>query len=329
MNKYVRGILYFLVLVGLGAEFYFAAAVLKRRFNIETQLAKAIADTTSAIAAENQANLDLVAAKANLFSVKNGWNSEWELPGSVGIRKVAPGRLSVSGLGKGNLQNVTDPSQVGGQFLAPVIKPEDGSEIAPVVHVFALTAQNESVYIGEFSARLDQLQATTCVLEPTWRLLATDFETWNFDNGVRFRREVPPGPRNAFANINQTIFRSLEKELTTVLHIEKQKVLNAAATAGLDKRKRELSGDPDGPDVPDHPEYRIGLVAAVRDSEENRNGVQADVDSLRRNLLQATAQRSSLLDSIRQIPPPLTLNSTDATTGKRVSTVPQTANDNR
>ena len=332
MNKYVRGILYFLVLVGLGAEFYFAARVLKRRFDIETQLAKVIADTTSAIAAENQAQLDLVAAKAGLLSAKNGWSSEWELlpGGGGGIQPVAPGRLNVSGLGRGNLQNVTDPKELAGKYLTPVPNPQNGGpEIAPVVHVFALTPQNQSVYVGEFIARLDQLQATTCVLEPTWRPLPQELAQWQFGNGVRFRREVPPGPRNAFASLNQTIFRSLQKEQVTDLHIAQQTQLNQAATEGLDKRKNELSGDPEGPEVPDHPEYRIGLVAAVRDSEENRNSVQADVDALRRELLAASAQRTSLLDSIRQIPPPLTITLPDTAPARRLSSTPAAADETR
>ncbi|MEY2725550.1 MAG: hypothetical protein RLZZ458_1417 [Planctomycetota bacterium] len=324
MNKYVRGILYFLVLVGLGAEFYFAAKVLKRRFDIETQLAKAFADTNAAVTAESQAQLDLIAAKATLASVKNGWSSEWELlPGGGGsIQPVAPGRLNVSGLGKGNLQNVTDPNELAGKYLTPTPQ-AGGPDIPPVVHVFALTPQNQSVYIGEFIARLDQLQATTCVLEPTWRPLPQELAQWNFANGVRFRREVPPGPRNAFSSLNQTIYRSLEKEQITDLHLNQQTALNDAATAGLDKRKRELGGDPQGPDVPDHPEYRIGLVAAVRDSEENRNDIQADVDALRRELLAASNQRNSLLESIRQIPPPITNKTPATSSGKRLSSTQQ------
>lgn len=295
MNKYVRGILYFLVLVGLGGELYFAARVLSRRFDIETALAKSISDSTQAVVAEEQARLDLLNARSVLASVKNGWSFEWEfLPGGAGgIQPVAPGRLNVSGLGRNN-------------GLNPVPAAAGAPEVPPTVHVYALAPNNTSVYLGEFVARIDQLQATTCVLEPTWRPRPQELTQWNFANGVRFRREVPPGPRNAFAGVNQTILRSLEKEALTDLHIQQQTDLNAAATDGLDKRKKELSGDPDGPDVPDHPEYRVGLVTALRDSEEERNAVQAAVDYLRRALLEASQKRQSLLDTIRQLPPALT-----------------------
>ncbi|MGV2336224.1 MAG UNVERIFIED_CONTAM: hypothetical protein LVR18_19670 [Planctomycetaceae bacterium] len=54
--------------------------------------------------------------------------------------------------------------------------------------------------------------------------------------------------------------------------------------------------------VPDHPEYTVGLVTALRDAEEERNAVQAAVDYLRRALLVAGQKRQSLLDAIRQIP---------------------------
>jgi hypothetical protein len=309
MNKYVRGILYFLVLVGLGADFYFAARVLTRRFDIETKLSKALVESDKAVAAESQARLDLLAARSALASVKNGWSFEWELlPGGGGaIQPVAPGRLNVSGLGRNN-------------GLLPIANPQNGGpEIPPVVHVFALSPQNQTVYIGEFIARIDQLQATTCVLEPAWRPQPQELATWNFASGARFRREVPPGPRNAFSSFNQTIYRALEKEVTTDLHIAQQTALNAAATEGLDKRKGELSGDPAGPDVPDHPEYRVGLVTALRDAEEERNAIQAEVDSLRRALLNASDQRKSLLDSIRRIPAPLTSTPAVDSTRPRVS----------
>ncbi|MFM7056087.1 MAG: hypothetical protein ACKO2P_04100 [Planctomycetota bacterium] len=299
MNKYVRGILFFLFLVGLGGEFYFAAKVLSRRFAIQTALVKSIADSTQAVAAEEKARLDRLAARSNLAIVKNGWSFEWEfLPGGGGgIQPVPPGRLNVSGLGRNN-------------GLNPVPAAAGSPEVPPTVHVYALNPDNTSVYLGEFVARIDQLQATTCVLEPTWRPRPEELTSWNFSNGARFRREVPPGQRNAFAGLNQTILRSLEKEALTDIHIQQQTSLNAAAAEGLDKRKKELTGDPDGPDVPDHPEYRVGLVVALRDSEEERNAVQAAVDFLRRALLQATQKRQSLLDTLRQLPPALTKSGT-------------------
>ncbi|MGV2336223.1 MAG UNVERIFIED_CONTAM: hypothetical protein LVR18_19665 [Planctomycetaceae bacterium] len=183
MNKYVRGILYFLVLVGLGGEIYFAARVLSRRFNIETTLAKSIADSTQAVVAEEKARLDLLSARSVLASVKNGWSYEWEfLPGGGGgIQPVPPGRLNVSGLGRNN-------------GLNPIAGAAGSPEIPPTVHVYALAPNNSSLYLGEFVARIDQLQATTCVLEPTWRPRPQELTAWKFANGVRFRREVPPAP---------------------------------------------------------------------------------------------------------------------------------------
>jgi len=40
MNAYLRGTLFFLVLAGLGTEFYFGGRVLKRRFDIEAAMLK-------------------------------------------------------------------------------------------------------------------------------------------------------------------------------------------------------------------------------------------------------------------------------------------------
>ncbi|MFM7869981.1 MAG: hypothetical protein ACKPHU_37670, partial [Planctomycetaceae bacterium] len=81
---------------------------------------------------------------------------------------------------------------------------------------------------------------------------------------------------------------------------QNQTELNGKAQQALDLRKGELTGDPNGADVADHPEYRVGLVKAIKDLKEERNGIQNDVDGLRRGLKTATETRQSRLQAIRQ-----------------------------
>jgi len=289
MNAYLRGTLFFLVLAGLGTEFYFGGRVLKRRFDLEAAMLKAQAESKKAQDAYEAARVENVAARSALTSVKMGWGYEWSFPagGNIGnIQAVAGGRLTVNGLGRDN-------------GLVPVTKP-GGGDVPPIVHVFAMVDANTSRYIGEFAARLDGLQNASCVLEPTWTLMNQEQNSWNFQNGVRIRGQVPPSQRNAFSSLNQSIIRLFEQNYLTDINIQNQTALNTKAQEALDIRKRELTGDPNGADVAEHPEYRAGLVAAIRDLEEDRNTVQNDVDALRRNLKTATETRQAQLQQIRQ-----------------------------
>lgn len=290
MNKYLRGTLFFLVLAGLGTEFYFAGRVLKRRFNIETAFAKAVVESQKAIKAEVDARTALTTAKSELVSAKLGWGYEWEFPagGNIGSVSVVRGTsLNVNGLGKSN-------------GLVPVTKPGTTDQFPPIAHVFTLNDQNQVVYIGEFAARLDQLQDTNCILEPTWVPEPLEMAGWDFSRGARIRSQIPPGPRNSFSGLNQTILRSFQQASLTDIHIEDQKRLNAAAEEGLNVRKRELTGDPNGPEIAEHSEYRLGLVTALKNQEEERNAVQAEVDNLRRRLKTATELRQSQMEDVRR-----------------------------
>lgn len=290
MNKYLRGTLFFLVLVGLGTEFYFAGRVLKRRFNIETAFARAVVESEKAIKAEVDARTALTTAKSELVSAKLGWGYEWDFPAGGNIGSVAVVRgtlLNVNGLGKGN-------------GLLPVTKTGTTDQIPPIAHVFTVNDQNQVVYIGEFSARLDQLQDTNCILEPTWAPLAEELARWDFSRGARIRAQIPPGPRNSFSGLNQTILRSSQQWSLTDVHVTDQKRLNAAAEEGLNVRKRELTGDPNGPEIAEHSEYRQGLVEALKNQEEERNAIQVEVDDLRRRLKTATELRQSRMDEVRR-----------------------------
>lgn len=289
MNAYLRGTLFFLVLAGLGTEFYFGGRVLKRRFDIEAAMLKAQADSRKAQEDFEKARVENVAARSALTSLKMGWGYEWVLApgGNIGnIQVAAGGRLAVNGVGRDN-------------GLVPVTNPA-GGEVDPIVHVFAIVDANSTRYIGEFKARLDSLQPAACTLEPNWTLMPNEMSGWNFSSGVRLRAQVPPGQRNAFSSLNQSIIRLFEQNYVTDIHIQNQTELNTKAQQALDLRKGELTGDPNGADVADHPEYRVGLVKALKDLEEERNGIQNDVDALRRGLKTATETRQSRLQAIRQ-----------------------------
>ena len=64
---------------------------------------------------------------------------------------------------------------------------------------------------------------------------------------------------------------------------------------------RSLLGDAAGADVAERPEFKVGLVRAIEDTEEERNAIQVAVDSIRRNIQRAIANRSKLVESVKEV----------------------------
>ncbi len=301
MNVYLRYTLFFLVVVGLGAQTYLAFNVLKRRFAIEADLAKSLDEAKKTIEANSKAEMELSAAKNALASAKLGWGSEWNFPpgGQVGsVNVVAGGNLNVNGLGANTGLRAVDVN---------------GTPANPSVHVFGFNQQNQSVYLGEFHAPVAQIAATNCVLVPSSSVNLEDIGSFDFSRGIRMRAEIPAGPRRSVENLAQNIRRSVEKRDLAIVNARRQQELNVAAQEGLDIRKRELLGDPNGADVAEYPEYRVGLVKALENLEEERNAVQLAVDQLRRLVKAATEARQQNVDSVRQMASKLETSSTRVT----------------
>ena len=301
MNVYLRYTLFVLVVLGLGGQLYLGGKVLKRRFDIEADLAKSISDANKAIDAEASAKLELNTARTALATAKLGWGNEWNFPagGNVGaVQVVAGGNLNVSGLGANTGLRAVDVN---------------GTPSNPAVHVFGFNAQNQPVYLGEFHAPVAQIAATNCVLVPSSSLNIEDIGQFDFSRGSRMRAEIPAGPRRSVENLAQNIRRSVEKRDLAIVNGRRQEDLNAAATEALEVRKRELLGDPNGADVAEHPEYRVGLMKALEDLEEERNAVQLAVDQLRRLVKSATETRQQNVESIQQLASKLQNNSTRVT----------------
>ena len=284
MNVYLRYTLFVLVVLGLGGQLYLGGKVLKRRFDIEADLAKSISDANKAIDAEASAKLELNTARTALATAKLGWGNEWNFPagGNVGaVQVVAGGNLNVSGLGANTGLRAVDVN---------------GTPSNPAVHVFGFNAQNQPVYLGEFHAPVAQIAATNCVLVPSSSLNIEDIGQFDFSRGIRMRAEIPAGPRRSVENLAQNIRRSVEKRDLAIVN-----------------GKRELLGDPNGADVAEHPEYRVGLMKALEDLEEERNAVQLAVDQLRRLVKSATETREQNVESIQQLASKLQNNSTRVT----------------
>ncbi len=305
MNPYVRGTLFFLVFAGLATEGYFAARVLVRRLEIEKGFEKLAADSDAAMQQHSVQLREVRAARSDLHNLAlTGWGRVWpfSMNGNINAINLTPGgRLTVNGLGRN-------------QGLKPVTDASNNITAPGVVHMFAADGNNVIHYIGEFSANPSQLQDNQCSLEPNWGPTQQEIASWDFRGGVRFRSEVPPGDRIHFATANQSLRRTNQMSVETDAAIVQQQTLRDAAAEALAIRQRELIGDENGADVFRHPEYRIGLVAAISNLEDERNALQSAVDTLRRLVDAATETRTQLVEQLHQsvgaetIPPQLSSN---------------------
>ncbi len=283
-----------LVIIGLLVEFWLVAKLGYRRAEVGDKLREATVKSEKAVAEFDRAAADLRTAEVNLAALKLGWGYEFQFaPANPAPVQNQGGKLFVTGLGSSTAALV--PRRVTGA---------DGQEkmAAPPMHVFASDKEGNVVYTGEFLLGIgpNELGEQTCVLYPTWKVSPQEMESWNFSNGVRIRTQIPPGGRAEIDSLNQTIQRSVEQLTQLNTRTEDQKLLKADAVLALQTRRNELLGNADGPEVAERPEFKVGLVRAIEDTEEERNALQVAVDSVRRSILQAIERRSELVNRVKE-----------------------------
>lgn len=284
-----------LVIIGLLAEFWLAAKLGYRRGEVADKLREVTAKSEKAIVEFDKSAAELRTAKTSLAALKLGWGHEYTFaaanPASV---QNQGGRLFVTGLG----------SATPGLELKKH-KDADGQEtmVPPPLHVFAANGQGKFNYIGEFQLGIgpNELGEQACVLYPTWSVSPQEIAAWDFSHEVRLRTHIPSGRIAEIDSLNQTIQRSNEQ--LTQLNSRTdghQAALKEEADLALQTRRNELLGDPAGADVAERPEFKVGLVQAIEDTEEERNAIQVAVDAIRRRILQAAADRASLVENVKE-----------------------------
>ena len=284
-----------LVIIGLLVEFWLVAKLGYRRGEVAEKLRAATMKSEQALVEYDKAEAELKSAEVTLGALKLGWGYEFQFaPANPAPVQNQGGKLFVTGLGSST--KALEPRKVIGA---------DGQEkmAAPPMHVFADNGQGKVVYTGEFLLGIgpNELGEQTCVLYPTWNVSPEEMASWNFNNGVRIRTQIPPGGRAEIDSLNQTIQRSAGQLAQLNNRTEDQKLLKVDADQALQSRRNELLGDPDGADVAERPEFKVGLVRAIEDAEEERNAVQVAVDSIRRKIQTAIADRSQLVESVKEM----------------------------
>jgi len=284
-----------LVIIGLLVEFWLVSKLGYRRGEVAEKLRAATMKSELALVEYDKAEAELKSAEVTLSALKLGWGYEFQFaPANPAPVQNQGGKLFVTGLGAST--KALEPRKVMGA---------DGQEkmAAPPMHVFADNGQGKVVYTGEFLLGIgpNELGDQTCVLYPTWNVSPQEMASWNFNNGVRIRTQIPPGGRAEIDNLNQTIQRSAGQLAQLNTRTEDQKLLKVDADQALQSRRNELLGDAEGADVAERPEFKVGLVRAIEDAEEERNAVQVAVDSIRRNIQRAIANRSKLVESVKEM----------------------------
>lgn len=298
MTKLGKTALVFAILA-LGGGFYLAAMLGTYHNAWAVKLSAARENSAKAIEARDQAEMALHLAQSELARVKLGWGYEWTLSGgNPPPVQVQGGRLSVNGVGQGNGLSPRSFTDDQGQT----------QQVAPVVHVFVPDGQGGSSYLGEFIADAQFLTPTSSVLIPTWNVSPREMQSWDFSNGVRLRSQIPQAERAAVEGVNRLIQRTRELIAQANRNIAEQQQQLETVQQQLEFRRKELLGNPDLERIEDRPEYSDGLVKALVDIEEERNGVQVVVDRLRRRIKAAADQRDVLVEQldalVAQLPKP-------------------------
>ncbi len=284
-----------LVIIGLLVEFWLAAKLGYRRGEVADKLRDATGKSEKAIVELEKSAADVRTAQTNLAALKLGWGYEYTFaPANPAPVQNQGGRLFVTGLG----------SATPGVSLDKKFTDANGQEkiVVPPIHVFADNGQGKVIYIGEFllGTGPNELGEQTCVLYPTWRVSPQEMASWDFSHGVRLRTQIPPGGRAEIDSLTQTIQRSIEQLTELNGRIENQTQLQIEADLALETRRKELLGDAEGAEVAERPEFRVGLVKAIEDIEEERNAVQIEVDAIRRRIQQAVEKRATLVENARE-----------------------------
>ena len=279
MHTLGKVLAWFTFLLALGAVYLSAQVLAKRNAataDLETNRAayeKTIAPLEEARVAERRAE----DAKTQAL---HGWTPRYaiDLDGdnldgnNLGISAGAPGTIAIAGLG---------------QF--------SGLQAGKRIHVFTVTADRKSAYLGPFTVTevfQDQTNATA-----DFPLRASDAANWRSVVGQTSDRPNAPVPGRVYGSVP-----SVGPE--TVLHLQqlmvrKHQLLEAEqellavrqnevsiANEHLNYRNNELHGDDSLKDERDAlPQFVIdGLVKAIEDADESRNRTQTEVDDLRHQI---------------------------------------------
>jgi hypothetical protein len=150
-----------------------------------------------------------------------------------------------------------------------------------VLFVFAINPDGTSRYVGDFKVA-DRITETTCTADPNWLQQSGDITPGTFK--ARIRTLIPNQFQARLAAIEQQVIAAEQALLTNQAELDRQKQLTEQTEKLIAARLTELNGDPalEGKTLP--AVNTKGLLAAMVDEEEVRNGALVTIDQLLRDL---------------------------------------------
>ncbi len=279
-----------LTVIGMAViSFYLLPAVGKKQNDVAQELRKSEEAMQSTAEQHQRASMDLIRSSSRLAQLQIGWDKSWNIEQSGNSGVVVQGaRLAVSGLGSDN-------------GLIPDVD-EDGQPSPPAVHAFKAMAEGGIYYVGEFVA--EQIDPNSTTLVPAWQATQEEVELWlsEPDAPWRFRTQVPSATRLRIDRLNAQLQNLLEKYSETVANVTRQEESLEDAVAQLEVRKQELvGGAPNAVPNDDFPEQHLGLTAAVRIAEDDRNELLVHIDELRRMIKVEAQEREASLRRLKEL----------------------------
>jgi len=170
------------------------------------------------------------------------------------------------------------------------IGPNDGFGVvpegspAPIVHVFVPAGANGSVYVGPY--QITQAAGNQAQLAPMFRVFEGEPANWQ-QGAWRLWQIIPSQAPSLIVELTNKIVQKQEAVASRQATLALQQKAVEQAQTHLASHQQELLGNPQATDVPESPEIKAGLVAALHDAETNRDESLADLDRLRREVDQA------------------------------------------
>lgn len=183
---------------------------------------------------------------------------------------------------------------------------DKGIRPAMLLHGFEVDANGATIYRGSFL--VGDAQPGAASLKANFRVTPEDSQTWK-DGNWRWRNAVPAGYQETFDKQLLAILKADETSKARGILLADQKKMLENANNALKKREAELvGGEGMAKDDSVGPEFREGLVAALEQSEEDRNQVLLKIDELRRTVraIQADIERlqAENIELIEKLPEP-------------------------
>jgi len=181
-----------------------------------------------------------------------------------------------------------------------------GGQLAPHLFAFIENPDESSRFVGEMEVDLTRLAAQQSALKPTWMLTPNEAQLWQPQAGQqqkwRFRTQIPQSYKLGVEAQHARLVRAFQNGQTLELQVGLQNNLIQLANEDLNVRLAELvRGNPQAERREDRPELSIGLVAAIEELEELRNGLQKDVDDLRRMIKVESDQQDTYVGDLQQL----------------------------